>query len=469
MRDDVQFSGFLYKGKSALWRRQLLILFAFVALAMPRESADAAEGETPKKFVPYPQFISETKDAKPQDFGAKSDGRVRDAAAFEEMRSYILSYYDGIAVKHSFVEDGRTVDCVPIEQQPSLHSGKGGEKSELRPAPITRPITPPKPEKGAAAPGSTRAIDLTLKKGKRDVFGNELYCAKGTIPIRRMTLDDIMRFPTLRDFLRAGKWDDGSLDREGRTHPNRNNPDDSSTHYYARGYQFVDNFGGDGWLNVWSPTVAKDSMSLSQLWVVGSEGEGKQTVEAGWQVYPNKWGSDKAALFIFYTTKNYSDGCYNLECKGFVQIANNVYLGKGFTHYSSSGDGQWGFNLQWKRHTDGNWWLFYKGNANYIAVGYYPKTLFGTGTLASKATKVAFGGEDSGDASAKQMGSGALAADGWQKAAFLNFAFYIDTSTVSQWANLTKYESNPDCYTATINNIYGSWGTYLYFGGPKCN
>ncbi len=53
MRDDVRFSGFLYKGKSALWRGHLLILFAFVALTMPRESADAAEGETPKKFVPY--------------------------------------------------------------------------------------------------------------------------------------------------------------------------------------------------------------------------------------------------------------------------------------------------------------------------------------------------------------------------------------------------------------------------------
>jgi len=95
--------------------------------------------------------------------------------------------------------------------------------------------------------------------------------------------------------------------------------------------------------------------------------------------------------------------------------------------------------------------------------------LFGNGTLASNATKIAFGGEDTGSASAKQMGSGSLSADGWQKATYQNRAFFIDTSTVSQWANLTKFESNPDCYTATINNIFGSWGTYLYFGGPKCN
>jgi hypothetical protein len=49
-----------------------------------------------------------------------------------------------------------------------------------------------------------------------------------------------------------------------------------------------------------------------------------------------------------------------------VQIANNVYFGKGFDHYSSTNGGQWGFNLQWKRAPDGNWWLFYKGPGNYI-------------------------------------------------------------------------------------------------------
>lgn len=46
--------------------------------------------------------------------------------------------------------------------------------------------------------------------------------------------------------------------------------------------------------------------------------------------------------------------------------------------------------------------------------------------------------------------------------------FYIDTNTTSQWANLEKYESNPDCYTADVHNISGSWGTYIFFGGPKC-
>jgi len=290
-----------------------------------------------------------------------------------------------------------------------------------------------------------------------------MYCPAGTIPMRRLTLEDMVRFPSLGDFLRAGKRDDGSLDDKPLDLPG------DEKHYYARGAQYVDNFGGDAWLNVWNPGVADHHMSLSQLWVVGGDGDTKQTVEAGWQVYPDKWGMSNAALFIFYTTKGYSDGCYNLDCTGFVQIANNVYLGRGFTSYSSDGSTQWGFNLQWKRNTDGNWWLFYKGPGNYIPVGYYPKSLFGSGNLSDKAGKIAFGGEDSGAVSAKQMGSGRQAADGWQHAAFQNLAFYIDTKTTSVWANLTKYEPDPTCYSATINNIYGSWGTYLYFGGPSCN
>ena len=440
-----------------------ILSFAF---AMGFAGQAGAAEET--RFVPFAQFLSATKDAKASDFIGKQNLRVRDDASFQEMRDHVLSLYEGVTVKRSFVEDGRHVDCVPFDQQPSLRGGKATGTDGSKQSSPEREAAPPAVKKGDAQPRAAQSLDLTLIKGKRDRFGNEMFCAKGTVPFRRVLIDDIARFRTLREFLRAGKWDHGSLDRDGGIHPNRLNPDDTSTHYYARGFQFVDNFGGAAWLNVWSPTVAKDQMSLSQLWVVGSEGDAKQTVEAGWQVYPDKWGSDKAALFIFYTTKHYSDGCYNLECSGFVQVANNVYLGKGFDHYSATSATQWGFNLQWKRNANGNWWLYYRGPGDYIAVGYYPKSLFGSGTLASNATKIAFGGEDTGEPSAKQMGSGAFSADGWRKAAYQNRAFFIDTSTVSQWANLTKFESNPECYTATINNIFGSWGTFLYFGGPKC-
>jgi hypothetical protein len=414
------------------------------------------------EFVAFNRFIAQSAAAQASDYSGKPGVRVRDAAAFAEMKAHLQTLYRGVQVRHSFVEGGRTVDCVPFNQQPGLQDATAAEKRAAQRG--SRPVAPPIPQKGQVAPGATKSLDLTLPPGKHDAFGNSITCERGTIPIRRITLDEMARFPTLGDFLRAGKVDDGSLDRRPQKPPG-----DTGQHYYARGLQFVDNLGGDAWLNVWSPTVVDHQMSLSQLWVVGSEGDSKQTVEAGWQVDPDKWNSKQSALFIFYTTKNYKDGCYNLECKGFVQVAKNIYLGRGFDHYSARDGGQWGFNLQWKRNTDGNWWLFYKGPGNYIAVGFYPKSLFGQGTLASKATKIAFGGEDSQVPSALEIGSGALAADGWQKAAFQNFIFYIDTSVISQWASLTKQEIVSECYTTDIHNVFGNWGSYLFFGGPKCD
>src|SRR5262249_9230467 len=154
----------------------------------------------------------------------------------------------------------------------------------------------------------------------------ERFCRGDTIPLLRITLDDLTRFPSLEAFFRKGET------REGRNIPADEN------HYYARGVQFVANFGADSWLNVWSPAVVDHEMSLSQIWVVGGDGGAKQTAEAGWQVMPDKWGSNDAALFIYYTSAGYADdkGCYNTDCDGFRQIANNVYLGSGFDHYSST-------------------------------------------------------------------------------------------------------------------------------------
>jgi len=285
--------------------------------------------------------------------------------------------------------------------------------------------------------------------------------------MRRVTLEETTRFKNLRGFFSKGsKLDDF---RKGTDRGQGDIPPEDATHYYARGVQYVDNFGADSWLNVWNPAVSDKQFSLSQQWIVGGDGGTKQTAEGGWQVYPQKYNSSNAALFIFYTTAGYSDGCYNLDCSGFVQLANNIYLGRGFTNYSSTDGTQWGFNLQWKRGSDGTWWLFYRGPGDYIVVGYYPHSLYGNGTLATKATKIAFGGEDTGQLSAKQMGSGQKANAGWQKAAYQNMIFYIDTNTTSQWANLDKYESNPDCYTTDLHDIYGNWGTYLFLGGASCN
>lgn len=421
--------------------------------------------------IAFDEFISSVRAAKLEDFTKASHARVESAAAFEEMKKHILFLYEGVTPKHTFLgRDNQFVDCVPIEQQAALRNPRIG--------PLSLQLDPPKPALpshvsddrmpgNVRLPDQRRMADITLKEGVRDSFGKEMYCTPRTIPMRRITLEEMTRFRTLNDFFAKG----GRVNARTEANVRRGEllPGDSS-HYYAVGYQNIANFGGDSWLNLWSPRVSTHQMSLSQIWVRANPDDNKQTVEAGWQVYPDKWSNAQAALFIYYTTRGYQDGCYNLDCAGFVQTANNVYLGAGFDHSSQRDGAQWGFNLQVKRHTDGNWWLFYRGPGEYIAFGYYPGSLYGDGEMSRQASIIRWGGEDTGEPSACQMGSGAFPSEGWGKAAFHDTAFYIDTNTVSQWPTLSKIEIPGDCYRIDIHNFSDNrQKTSLFFGGPKCN
>jgi hypothetical protein len=104
---------------------------------------------------------------------------------FEQMRAYLQRLYRGMTVDRSFAAGGQVFDCVPIGQQPGL----------LRPGlPAPPPPAPkgPKPGSGAApAP----------------------HCGGGTIPMRRVTLDEITRFATLQDFLRKAPGAATGIDR----------------------------------------------------------------------------------------------------------------------------------------------------------------------------------------------------------------------------------------------------------------
>lgn len=242
------------------------------------------------------------------------------------------------------------------------------------------------------------------------------------------------------------------------------------THRWAWGEQHVNNNGGDSVLNVWRPDPSPGVFSLSQHWYVGGSEGSTQTVEGGWQVMPGFYNTNDPVLFIYFTPDNYKSGCYNLTCSGFVQVDNSWVLGGTLTPVSTDGGTQYIIRMQWQLF-QGNWWLFVQGSGSYIAVGYYPGTLFGTGQMATNAQYVKYGGETDSDNSgnAGQMGSGAFASAGWTHAAYQRTIFYIDTTLTSHWTNLSANQPTSSCFTIDMhNNAGGSWATYFFFGGPKC-
>src|SRR5262249_14399012 len=154
--------------------------------------------------------------------------------------------------------------------------------------------------------------------------------------IRRVTMTDMCRFKNLRDFYRKFPTGGGVqlLKPEVGATPHR----------YAVGRQTVKNFGGTSWLNLWKPVPTTNNFSLSQVWYYG--GSPIQTLEGGWQVYPQKYGHDRPVLFIYWTADGYNKtGAYNLDAPGFVQVNNSFVIGGSWSTVSTTSGTQYGFQL----------------------------------------------------------------------------------------------------------------------------
>jgi hypothetical protein len=139
----------------------------------------AAEGA---RLEPFSQFLRGIETARPQDYVGAPGATVKDSATFEQMRRHLLDLYAGISVSHSFATDGQIFDCVPIDEQPGLR----------RQAPSAVAAPPRSPWAGARAIAGDRRLASEAQ---------EQGCPTGTIPMRRVTLEEITRFATLRDFL----------------------------------------------------------------------------------------------------------------------------------------------------------------------------------------------------------------------------------------------------------------------------
>jgi Neprosin len=287
-----------------------------------------------------------------------------------------------------------------------------------------------------------------------DALGNSIMCEDGTIPMRRITLEELTRFQTLDQFFQKYP--------HGTTRILTPNPAVKlNDHKHAHSYQYTSkpNIGGSSDINLWNPTVVKTgspyTFSLSQQWYVNFIGNPKnnlkQTVEGGWQKWtplPKGFSSSNSALFVYWTADNYvKSGCYNLSCMpAFMQTNKNWFLGGGFPQnsvngYSVDGGPQYYFTLQYFNY-QGNWWL----NLNGEWVGLYPGSFFKGNPMATSAALIDYGGETDADNSTSMtvwppMGSGKKANVWWTHAAFQRNIYYFPDTTHAVNAVLTPSAS----------------------------
>ena len=424
-----------------------------------------------KALVPFNQFVASTKAASSNDFVGKSEAKVQDTQAFEEMRGHILKLYDGVEVTHSFVLDGDHFDCIPEMQQPGVRLQ--GLKSIATPPPASMAKMTPKA--GSEAPSAQRPIGITSQLSANqlvDEFGNSRVCEEHAAPVRRVTLEEMSRFKTLKHYFEKGPDGAGQPPIKGDVVP-----PSPILHKYSFTYQYANNLGDTTTLNLWSPYVNTwfgEIFSLSQSWTIAYTPL-LQTAEVGWQNYPAFYGGENSRLFIYWTADGYNrTGCYNLSCGAFVLYngGNGWYFGAGFGNYSSWGGPQYEFRAEYY-YWQGNWWLGL-GNANGISwVGYYPGSLYKGGAMTSNAQLLEFGSEGVGSNPWPPEGSGGWAGYGFGYAAYQRELYYFTYPSQSPvWDSLTADQPSSNCYTIAGPYWGGytppsnDWGIYFYEGGP---
>ncbi len=445
--------------------RQLLPLLIALALGTGITLAPYGDAQQPpagparRPFAPFEDYIRELERTTPEQYAARHQVPASKEAV-REMHAHLRARYQGVRVTQSFQgRSGHVIDCIPVQQQPALkHPALRGHQVQAPPP------APTPPSSGTASDLPKPRYARVRLQGERDASGRPRTCPAGCIPVRRVDMEEMSRYASLRQFQRKHP--------KGGGHPLALPEADAQLHRYVCGAQQGRFGGGGSWLSVWQPTPAADQFSLSQQWFVGGSGSNLQTVEAGWQVYPDKYGHNRPVLFTYWTADGYNQtGCYSLDGPGFVQTSNQYVLGGALDEVSVPGGQQVGFALSWHRdpHT-GNWWLYIDDGAGPTALGYFPRELFGSGPLSRQAGRVDFGGEVTGTPVSLQMGSGALAAAGYGKAAFHKEIFVCPAAGGTHWATLVGQQTNPQRYTLSLHN--GSkkkdWDTYFFFGGARC-
>ncbi|RDX81667.1 hypothetical protein CR513_37624, partial [Mucuna pruriens] len=370
------------------------------------------------------------------------------------------------AVKSIKSEDGDIIDCVHIYKQPAFdHPALKNHTIKTIPDFLLESENSSRKE---ASKSESRIFQTWQKSGS---------CPKGTVPIRRIRKEDLLRAASLDRF--GQKPPAVFKDSTKGFHLNFFNPNDSkadspenrtAANLVTVGYNYI---GAEADINVWNPKVdLSDDFTTAQIWLKASNGPDFESVEAGWMVNPKLHGDNKTRFFAYWTRDSYkSIGCFDLTCSGFVQTGSEGALGASIEPPSSQHGQQYVLNVGMFWDDSGNWWL--KVNNN-IAVGYWPAEILGN--LKHSAIIVEWGGQVFSSQIKKQsphtrteMGSGDFANGLWGNACFMTHVRIKDYSLQLKYPEFVSTSADePYCYNS-LNDVKYGVEPVFYFGGPGQN
>ncbi|RDX58062.1 hypothetical protein CR513_62648, partial [Mucuna pruriens] len=359
-------------------------------------------------------------------------------------------------------EDGDIIDCIDIYKQPAFdHPALKNHTIKMMPNFLLES------ENSSTKDGSESesTIFQTWQKSGS--------CPKGTVPIRRILKEDLLRAASLHRF---GQKPPAAFNNSTKgfnlnfsdSFADSLNPEHRSSSYLVTmGYNYI---GAQADINVWNPKVdLPDDFTTAQIWLKNNNNPNFESVESGWMVNPKLYGDKVTRFFVYWTRDSYkSIGCFDLTCPGFIQTG-QVVLGGTIGPLSSKQGQQYEFNVGiFLDPNSGNWYLKVKNN---IPVGYWPAEILGS--LRHSAILVEWGGQVSSTNiknkrphTGTAMGSGELANGGFQKACFMRNIRIQDYSLQLKYPYPTRAMANErNCYSSVIDVKKGMEPVF-YFGGP---
>ncbi|KAJ0232390.1 AslB [Hirschfeldia incana] len=374
------------------------------------------------------------------------------------------------ALKTIKSEDGDVIDCIDIYTQHAFdHPALRNHKIQMNPSVEFDTKKTTIPNNGSSKPITSQ------------IWSKSGTCPVGTIPVRRVNREDIMRASSPSHFGRKTHHRYNFLDNalqhkanfnltaERIREPGSNNR--SEAMIVALGFNYL---GAQSDINIWNPPgVRAGDYSSAQISLIGGISNSFENIEAGWMVNPSVFGDSRTRLFASWTKDAYtSTGCINLLCSGFVQTTTKFALGAAIEPVSIARGDQ--FVIAVSMYLDpnsGNWWLTCGNNV----MGYWPGTLFNG--LKHSATAVQWGGEVySPNGIMKKphtktpMGSGNWASSLWKRACFHTNLRIKDFSMQVKYPQyLGEYVDEHNCYSTQLHRDTYMSEPRFFFGGPGQN
>ncbi|GAU25061.1 hypothetical protein TSUD_257550 [Trifolium subterraneum] len=265
----------------------------------------------------------------------------------------------------------------------------------------------------------------------KSTYGLEKFnCPKGTVPIRRVTKDDLIQGKYLLN-------EDPILNQNDlRTHSAHIFLSPSGGPYY----------GVKGTTSVWHPIVVKGQESAGRLFVQNENGVNTNKIVVGWHSGNN-------------------NGCYNTRCSGFVQTAQMYSVGSRIERTSVYRGTLFELPISLVQDpASKNWWL----SLAYKNIGYFPAQLFSN---LKAASEVGWGGLTVTPSGTRipVMGTGVFGNGDFGKACYFRQVAYQTASRkfIGPATNLAaKFNNCPNCYNIVyFGDKGGQYGYSLQFGG----